>query len=366
MSSQTPLPKTPITRGELVGTIAAMLALTTIFVFSRVAVQISRRKSFELQDFSIYFAYIIYIALWSVYLAVIPPMFRVYAVIGREIPPYKELIQDAAMMLRLLTAGQMCFYSMLFAVKISLLSLYRKLLAGLPSIYHKIWWGTLVFCVVAWIGSVLSSIFTCNNLKEKFTKGKCAGTANETKRIIFSLYFAYAVDVATNLAIMFLPIRLTWNLQMQQLQKIGVFILFGSGFVCIAFATLRVTQLGVDGRGRTTTPEPKWMVFWTVMECTIAIIIGCCPAFAVFIRKRFNSSKKASHNANGYVKQPKDEEIKMTSVVSSTSRPKRVNKDPYWNEDHSSQEELAANNRRIVETNITRQDNEQVSNITRP
>jgi hypothetical protein len=68
---------------------------------------------------------------------------------------------------------------------------------------------------------------------------------------------------------MFLPIRLTWNLQMSRAHKIGIFILFGSGFVCIAFATLRVIQLGIDGRGKTTTPEPKWMLLWTVLECSM-------------------------------------------------------------------------------------------------
>lgn len=75
-------------------------------------------------------------------------MFRVYAVIGLEIPPYKTLQQDAAIMLRLITAGQMCFYTLLFSVKLSLLTLYRKLLAGLPGIYQKVWWGTVIFCVL--------------------------------------------------------------------------------------------------------------------------------------------------------------------------------------------------------------------------
>jgi hypothetical protein len=56
---------------------------------------------------------------------------------------------------------------------------------------------------------------------------------------------------------------------MQKTQKIGVFVLFGSGFVCIAFATLRVVRLGIDGRGKTTTPEPKWMLLWTVLECSM-------------------------------------------------------------------------------------------------
>jgi hypothetical protein len=75
-------------------------------------------------------------------------MFKVYAVLGREIPPYKTMMGDAAIMLRLITAGQMCFYTLLLSVKMSLLTLYRKLLVGLPGIYPRIWWGIVVFCVL--------------------------------------------------------------------------------------------------------------------------------------------------------------------------------------------------------------------------
>ena len=46
---------------------------------------------------------------------------------------------------------------------------------------------------------MLSSIFTCNDLNAKFNQGKCGATPNETQRVIFSLYFAYSVDVLTDL-----------------------------------------------------------------------------------------------------------------------------------------------------------------------
>lgn len=68
--------------------------------------------------------------------------------------------------------------------------------------------------------------------------------------------------------VMFLPIRLTWNLQMPRGQKIGVFILFGTGFICIAFATLRVVQIGVEG-GKVVSPDPRWMSLWTVVETSM-------------------------------------------------------------------------------------------------
>jgi hypothetical protein len=148
---------------------------------------------------------------------------------------------------------------------------------------------------------------------------------------------------------------------MQRSHKIGIFVLFGSGFICIVFATLRVIQLGIDGRGRTTTPEPKWMLLWTVLECSmgtqdlrlifhdlqltrhIAIIIGCSPAFAVLIRKRLNDSKKRSYGANGYPKHATNEDVKLKNMVSSKVRPKRDNMDAYWDDNNSSQEELAKN-----------------------
>lgn len=40
-------------------------------------------------------------------------------------------------------------------------------------------------------------------------------------------------------------------------QKTGIFILCGSDFICILFATLRIVKLGVDATGKATMPEPK-------------------------------------------------------------------------------------------------------------
>jgi hypothetical protein len=64
MTSQKSLPKTPITRAELERTNGSMLALTSIFVLSRAAVQISKRRAFELPDLFIYLAFALYLALW--------------------------------------------------------------------------------------------------------------------------------------------------------------------------------------------------------------------------------------------------------------------------------------------------------------
>lgn len=85
-------------------------------------------------------------------------MFKVYAVVDYEIPPYRSMMADAALMLRPITAAQMCFYITLLLVKMSLVTLYRKLLTGLPKRYLAIWWAILTFCVIASAWSIDSSI----------------------------------------------------------------------------------------------------------------------------------------------------------------------------------------------------------------
>jgi hypothetical protein len=98
---------------------------------------------------------------------------------------------------------------------------------------------------------------------------------------------------------MALPIYLVWTLQMQPMQKIAICLLFGTGLVCISFATIRVVQIGINDKGQASTPEPKWLTLWSVLETSIAVIIGCCPAFAALIRTRRNTKRESS---NGYVK----------------------------------------------------------------
>jgi hypothetical protein len=89
-----------------------------------------------------------------------------------------------------------------------------------------------------------------------------------------------------------------------------------------------------------------------------AIMIGCSPVFAVFIRKRLTSSKKASYNAHGYIKQTTNENIKMRSMVSATREPECDSIDAYWVDAESSQEELAKNAGHIVVKTTVHQNDE--------
>ncbi|KAF2114826.1 hypothetical protein BDV96DRAFT_494291 [Lophiotrema nucula] len=323
-------------RRRLEGVNTAMLVVTAVFFAARVVVRLVKRKPFELHDVFCYSSFLCYVGMCVMYYKENDPLYRVEGVQRGEIPPYSDILHDAGMIYRWLTASQLLFYSSLTSVKLSLLTLYRRLLDRTPAKFTYMWWGILAFCILSYIGSTITTLTVCDNQGAKYNRGECA-KANEQKRAQISLWFAYGVDVATDLAVMFLPFRMTWNLQMPRTEKLGVFVLFGTGWVCILFATLRVVQVGVKD-GVPKTPDPKWLQMWTVIETSMAVIIGCLPAFAVVIRNRFGT-KKGSYDSRGYVKRSTDV-IKMKSVGSGSSG-LRTKDDELWPEAHGSQEALA-------------------------
>jgi hypothetical protein len=125
---------------------------------------------------------------------------------------------------------------------------------------------------------------------------------------------------------MALPIRLIWNLRMPRTQKLGIVCLFCVGAILIAVATLRVAQIG--GKARSSSqPSASWLALWGVIECSIAIIIGCCPAFVTLIKN--HTTPSVSYNTQGFVRQRNGENecgdggpdaIKLNSIVTGESK----------------------------------------------
>jgi len=109
-------------------------------------------------------------------------MFRVFAVLGGLAEPYATIIEDTAAMIRFIVAGQMCFYTLLFSVKMSLLTLYRKLLTGLPGVYKKIWWAIVSFCMIV---SHLSHIGLVSKMQRL--------TSESHGLVVFSAAFLHAI-----------------------------------------------------------------------------------------------------------------------------------------------------------------------------
>lgn len=154
--------------------------------------------------------------------------------------------------------------------------------------------------------------------------------------------------------------KLTWNLKMPRLQKLGVRVLFGTGFICILFATIRVVQIGSKTDGGSTQPDPAWLMLWTMLESSVAVIIACCPAFAALYRTARLTQPRRSYDARGYLKQESNgldelrSDVKLKSLITAE---RSSLTDVGWHDGRSSQEELACGQRDIrVTTTFQRDD----------
>lgn len=133
---------------ELLHADYALFVVTTVVVLARVAIHVVKRKTMELQDYFIYFAYALYLTLWTAYVKAAPVLFKLSQVKNEEIPVYKTVLDDGGFVAKMICVAQLCYYTHLFAVKWSLLALYRKLLVGLHKIYNQVWWLIFIFCVL--------------------------------------------------------------------------------------------------------------------------------------------------------------------------------------------------------------------------
>lgn len=62
------------------------------------------------------------------------------------------------------------FWLTLWAVKASLLLMFRKLTTGLP-FYERLWWYVMGFTIVTFVGCVISDFTSCSSFHAWFTAG---------------------------------------------------------------------------------------------------------------------------------------------------------------------------------------------------
>lgn len=100
-----------------------MLGLTSFVVSARLIVHLSKRRSLEVQDFFIYFAYITFIGCLSLYISLLGPLKRLNGLTKGTVKPYPTIPEDLGYVAKRIWSAQWLFYTCVYSVKLSLLSL---------------------------------------------------------------------------------------------------------------------------------------------------------------------------------------------------------------------------------------------------
>ncbi|KAJ6440052.1 CFEM domain-containing protein [Purpureocillium lavendulum] len=280
--------------------LVACLCVACVFVVLRTGARWYKLRTipFEMEDVFMYAAIASFAITSALYLATIPTFFNVMAITAGEMQPYPSLPDDLVVMLREFFVVQLFFWLTLWAVKWSLLFMFKRLTDGLP-LYNRIWWAVLVFSILTFIGCCISNFTSCSSMHAWFKAGECA-TPRDARAKEISLWFSLGADLATDLLIMAVPIRVLWNLRISFLEKISIGVVFVVGILTMVTAIIRSVSLeSSTSAGQVST---TWLMLWAGIEGAVVFIRGRVVA------SRAQYEGNSNTNPSGYNSHPKSRE----------------------------------------------------------
>ncbi|KFY24795.1 hypothetical protein V493_05029 [Pseudogymnoascus sp. VKM F-4281 (FW-2241)] len=238
----------------------ACLCVAVIFVSMRCVARWYKTRGlpWAAEDLFMYLALASFAITCALYLAAMPTLYNVSDIMTGKMEQYASLQSDLVRMLKEFFAVQMFFWLTLWAVKWSLLFMFKRLTKGIR-LYTNIWWGALAFTALTFIGCVISGITSCSSMDAWFT------------------------------AVMIIPIRVLASLRITLVQKLSIGVVFIVGIITMVFAIVRVISLNSSVNGGQVSTQ--WLMLWGGIEGAVAIIVGCLPSFAIFIRGHVEESR---------------------------------------------------------------------------
>ncbi|OBT90781.1 hypothetical protein VE02_00625 [Pseudogymnoascus sp. 03VT05] len=266
----------------------ACLCVAVVFVSMRCVARWYKTRGFPwaAEDLFMYLALVSFAITCALYMAAMPTFYNVTDIAAGKMNPYATLETDLVVMLKEFFSVQIFFWLTLWAVKWSLLFMFKALTNGI-ALYTNIWWGALAFTVLTLIGCIISNFTSCSSMDAWFTAGLCS-TPRDARAKAISLWYCMAVDVLGDLLIMVIPIRVLVSLRITLVQKISIGVVFIVGIITMVFAIVRVVSLNSSVNGGQVSTQ--WLMLWAGIEGVVAIIVGCLPSFAIFLRGRVEES----------------------------------------------------------------------------
>jgi hypothetical protein len=101
---------------------------------------------------------------------------------------------------------------------------------------------------------------------------------------------------------MLLPIGIIQNLQIPLARKIQIGGLFALGILVIIASIVRVIQVGATTGTNNTTPSLAWLALWSIIESSVAIMVGCSPGLYRKAKAVYSNTLVHAYNSRGYIK----------------------------------------------------------------
>ncbi|KAJ3475607.1 hypothetical protein NLG97_g9400 [Lecanicillium saksenae] len=147
-----------------------------------------------------------------------------------------------------------------------------------------IWLFITTTVLLAFIGCLVASSISCHA-----HSGCTAGL--DLYRQKFSILFSTALDIATNLLIVALPLSVLPLVNLDTRKKLAMGFMFTLSLLVVCVSILRMTQVVVDA-----DVDLVGLMIWSTVETCTALIIGSLPPFSGLLSRRIGNIRTNQAN----------------------------------------------------------------------
>jgi hypothetical protein len=127
-------------------------AIATGLIFgSRLVMGMLERRAFSWEDGWLAAAFVVFMVITSLYLSAGPVIFRLEDLAAGRIDLYPEVMDDSLTIQKTFFVTTSGLWISLWLVKVSLLTVYKRLMTNVR-LFTILWWATLVICIVVSCG----------------------------------------------------------------------------------------------------------------------------------------------------------------------------------------------------------------------
>ncbi|PLB47213.1 hypothetical protein P170DRAFT_363022 [Aspergillus steynii IBT 23096] len=144
-------------------------------------------------------------------------------------------------------------------------------------------------------------------------------------------FFNASMNIATDLALLIMPMPLLSHLQLPRMQKLALMAVFAIGGLVAITSILRLSSLRTVSKSPDTSYSNVAAAYWTAAECNVAIICACLPFLRPLVSRLF--PKLLSTNSYNRYSHSRGLTLATNTNAKSKARRSQVPKVPLYSQD---------------------------------
>ncbi|KAK4150446.1 hypothetical protein C8A00DRAFT_36944 [Chaetomidium leptoderma] len=267
--------KEPVRDRSLVAPIATAVtgSMALVFVLLRVYESAVRKKEFEWADVCAVLAMVSSIPMD------VGEFFMMAHGMGKDISTLTP--EQITNVVKHTWVTQVFYIPAIVLTKITVLCFFMRVFPARG--FRLVCWGTITHCTLFMVTTTIAAILACVPVESAWTAW--TGTGEDVCFDNNAFWWAHsAINIATDLWILALPIPQLLKLQLGRKKKVYLILMFSVGLVITIISIIRFSGLVTYSASSNPTFNNVNVATYSVIECNVSIMCCCMPTILSFLR----------------------------------------------------------------------------------